>query len=182
MPEDEQVIEKVSAFPREPLVGLGHGGHGTHTSTTAGGNARSTAIVGGVAIGDQVAMVVQVVFWFSLAAGVLVHRGYCRYLCPLGAGMGLLGRLRRLDWIARRTECGQPCQRCRSDCAYQAIKKPGAVDYNECFQCLDCVAIYNNEQLCVPLIMKNRQLSRQVHIPIMVVHDAPEQLQQGEAR
>jgi NosR/NirI family transcriptional regulator, nitrous oxide reductase regulator len=125
---------------------------------------------------------------FVLWAGALVvlsafvYKSYCRYLCPLGAGMALLGHLRRLDWIARRAECGQPCQRCRSDCAYQAIKKPGAIDYNECFQCLDCVAIYNSEQLCVPLIVKNRQLSRQVHIPIVRVDDESEQLQQGEAR
>lgn len=110
------------------------------------------------------------------------YKSYCRYLCPLGAGMALLGRLRRFQWIARRSECGQPCQRCRSDCAYQAIKKPGEIDYNECFQCLDCVAIYQSEQLCVPLIMKNRQLSRKTHIPIMPIDDEPEQLLQGEAR
>jgi len=85
-----------------------------------------------------------------------VYKGYCRYLCPLGAGMGVLGKLRRWDWIARRTECGQPCQRCRSDCAYQAIDKQGAVDYDECFQCLDCVVIYESDSLCVPRILENR--------------------------
>lgn len=94
------------------------------------------------------------------------YKGYCRYLCPLGAGMVVLGRLRRFDWIARRAECGQPCQRCRSDCAYQAIEKPGKIDYDECFQCLDCVAIYTNEELCVPLILKNRHAAGQVRIPI----------------
>ena len=96
------------------------------------------------------------------------YKGYCRYLCPLGAGMVIMGRLRRFDWIARRAECGRPCQRCRSDCAYQAIDKPGKVDYDECFQCLDCVAIYTNEELCVPLILKNRHVAGQVRIPIAV--------------
>ena len=112
-------------------------------------------------------------FWpFVVWAGGLVvlsaffYKGYCRYLCPLGAGLVVLGRLRRFDWIARRAECGQPCQRCRSDCAYQAIDKPGKIDYDECFQCLDCVAIYTNEDLCVPLILKNRHVSGQVRIPI----------------
>jgi NosR/NirI family nitrous oxide reductase transcriptional regulator len=85
-----------------------------------------------------------------------VYKGYCRYLCPLGAGMGVLGKLRRFDWIARRSECGQPCQRCRSDCAYQAIDKQGAVDYDECFQCMDCVVIYENDTLCVPRILEGR--------------------------
>lgn len=94
------------------------------------------------------------------------YKGYCRYLCPLGAGMGLLGRLRRFDWIARRSECGQPCQRCRSDCAYQAIEKSGAVDYDECFQCMDCVVIYESESLCVPLYNQARKGAAQRVIPI----------------
>lgn len=86
------------------------------------------------------------------------YKGYCRYLCPLGAGMAVLGRLRRFDWIARRSECGQPCQRCRSDCAYQAIDKQGTIDYDECFQCMDCVVIYESDALCVPRILSKRQV------------------------
>lgn len=97
------------------------------------------------------------------------YKGYCRYLCPLGAGMGLLGKLRRWDWIARRSECGQPCQRCRSDCAYQAIDKQGAVDYDECFQCLDCVVIYESDTLCVPRILEQRHGPSGRRIPIAVV-------------
>jgi ferredoxin len=97
------------------------------------------------------------------------YKGYCRYLCPLGAGMGLLGRLRRFDWIARRSECGQPCQRCRSDCAYQAIEKSGKIDYDECFQCMDCVVIYDSEELCVPLLNKARKAAGQTVIPIVPV-------------
>ena len=99
------------------------------------------------------------------------YKGYCRYLCPLGAGMGLLGRLRRLDWIARRSECGQPCQRCRSDCTYQAIEKSGKVDYDECFQCMDCVVIYESDSLCVPLY-NNARKSGSV-IPIVAVGGKP---------
>jgi hypothetical protein len=93
-----------------------------------------------------------------------VYKGYCRYLCPLGAGMALLGKLRRSDWIARRAECGQPCQRCRSDCAYQAIDKQGRVDYDECFQCLDCVVIYESDTLCVPRILEGREQQRVIPI------------------
>lgn len=107
------------------------------------------------------------------------YKGYCRYLCPLGAGMVVLGRLRRFDWIARRAECGQPCQRCRSDCAYQAIDKPGKIDYDECFQCLDCVAIYTNEELCVPLILQNRHVSGQVRIPIALAGSPAAKLAKG---
>jgi NosR/NirI family transcriptional regulator, nitrous oxide reductase regulator len=101
------------------------------------------------------------------------YKGYCRYLCPLGAGMGLLGRLRRFDWIARRTECGQPCQRCRSDCAYQAIEKSGAVDYDECFQCLDCVVIYDSDTLCVPRYNSTRKNGASAVIPIVAMGVQP---------
>ena len=98
-----------------------------------------------------------------------VYKGYCRYLCPLGAGMGVLGKLRRFDWIARRHECGQPCQRCRSDCAYQAISKQGTVDYDECFQCMDCVVIYESDTLCVPRILSRRNEAVTRVIPIQEV-------------
>jgi transcriptional regulator of nitric oxide reductase len=91
-----------------------------------------------------------------VAAGVVVNKFFCRYLCPLGAFLALLGRARRLDWIARRPECGRPCQTCRHRCEYQAIDPSGAIDYSECFQCMDCVAIYRSDRLCAPLILQRK--------------------------
>jgi len=86
-----------------------------------------------------------------------VYKGFCRYLCPLGAGMAVLGRVRLLKWIPRRAECGTPCQTCRHRCEYQAIAPSGAIVYEECFQCLDCVAIHDSDQRCGPLIARKRQ-------------------------
>ena len=86
-----------------------------------------------------------------------VFKGFCRYLCPLGAGLAVLGRLRRFDWIARRAECGTPCQTCRHRCDYEAIAPDGRVDYDECFQCLECVAIHDSDERCAPLIQGRRQ-------------------------
>ncbi|MEJ8814795.1 4Fe-4S binding protein [Variovorax ureilyticus] len=91
-----------------------------------------------------------------LLAGAFVYKGFCRYLCPLGAGLGLLGRVRLLRWIPRRSECGTPCQTCRHRCEYQAIRPTGTIVYEECFQCLDCVAIHDSAQRCAPLIAKER--------------------------
>ena len=88
-----------------------------------------------------------------LALGLVVYKGFCRILCPLGAALSLVGRLRRWDWIARRAECGSPCRLCEKRCRYGAISRAGRVDYAECFQCLDCVSIHNDAGTCVPLVL-----------------------------
>jgi len=93
-----------------------------------------------------------------------VYKGYCRYLCPLGAGLAVLGRVRLFRWIPRRAECGTPCQTCRHRCEYQAIAPSGRVDYDECFQCLDCVQIHDSEQRCAPLILQRRDAGRVITI------------------
>jgi transcriptional regulator of nitric oxide reductase len=101
-----------------------------------------------------------------------VYKGYCRYLCPLGAGLALLGRARRWNWIARRAECGTPCQTCRHRCDYQAIRPSGEVDYAECFQCLDCVAIHADPRRCAPLIAEGRSGRRIVAIQPLSAKEA----------
>ncbi len=102
-----------------------------------------------------------------LLASMFVYKFFCRYLCPLGAGLAVLGRIRLLDWLPRRKECGTPCQTCRYSCEYKAIRPSGAIQYEECFQCLDCVVIHENESLCAPLIMEKK---RPRVIPIEVLH------------
>ncbi|MEP6503924.1 MAG: 4Fe-4S binding protein [Betaproteobacteria bacterium] len=89
-------------------------------------------------------------------SSAFVFKGVCRYLCPLGAGLAILGRLRRFEWIARRAECGTPCQTCRHRCDYQAIEPDGRVVYEECFQCMECVAIHASDERCAPLIQGKR--------------------------
>ena len=92
-----------------------------------------------------------------LAASTFIHKFFCRYLCPLGASLALLGRFRLLNWIPRRTECGTPCQTCRHRCDYQAIEPDGAVDYAECFQCMDCVVIHESEHKCAPRLLERKR-------------------------
>ncbi len=106
------------------------------------------------------------VLWAAgcLALSVFVYRGYCRYICPLGAALASLGFLRRWSWIARRSSCGTPCQSCRHRCEYQAIDQGGKVNYRECFQCLDCVSIYQDDQRCMPLILEKKRGSQVIPI------------------
>lgn len=90
-------------------------------------------------------------FWLVL--GLVVFKAFCRYLCPLGAFLALGGLARRFDWIPRRKDCGSPCQLCKVRCNYNAIEKSGAIRYDECFQCLDCVTIHDDQKTCVPLVL-----------------------------
>ncbi len=106
-----------------------------------------------------------------LALSLLVFRGYCRYICPLGAALAVMGKLRLWAWLPRRAECGTPCQTCRHGCAYQAIEPQGKIDYDECFQCLDCVDDYQDDQRCLPLIRerKSNEAAAVKVIPIQAV-------------
>jgi polyferredoxin len=88
-----------------------------------------------------------------LALGAVVYKFFCRYLCPLGAFMVIGGKLRLQNWLPRRPECGQPCQLCRHTCNYDAIHRDGSIEYDDCFQCLDCVGIYHDPQRCVPVVV-----------------------------
>ena len=121
--------------------------------------------------------VVYAAFWLLL--GMVLFKGFCRYLCPLGAVMALGGLVRGRDWIARRAECGSPCQLCRVKCNYGAIDKSGKIAYSECFQCLDCVAIHDDEKRCVPLVLASRNTRRAGSVaqpqPQAPVHTPPAQ-------
>lgn len=81
-------------------------------------------------------------FLFGLIAlNLLAHRLWCRYLCPLGALLGLLSKISLF-----RPVIGSAC----TECTLCAIKcKPGAIatdpDHfrimpSECTLCLDCMA------------------------------------------
>ncbi len=99
-----------------------------------------------------------------LLLGVVVYRGYCRYICPLGAALASVNFLQRWSWIPRRDACGTPCQSCRHRCEYQAIAPTGKINYSECFQCLDCVSIYQDDQRCLPLIQERKTSSRVIPV------------------
>jgi NosR/NirI family nitrous oxide reductase transcriptional regulator len=92
-----------------------------------------------------------------LLIGLFVERFYCRYLCPLGAGLAIPARLRMFDWLKRYRDCGDPCQTCAHECMVQAIHPTGEINPNECLNCLHCQVLYQSEAKC-PVVI--RQLKR----------------------
>ena len=95
-----------------------------------------------------------------LGLGLYINKFYCRYVCPLGAGLALLGRFHPIKWLSRRKECGSPCTLCHHKCDIKAITPSGSIDYNECIQCFECIAYYNNDSLCPPKKQANKQLKK----------------------
>ncbi len=95
-----------------------------------------------------------------LIASMFVHKFFCRYICPLGAALAIVGKFRAIDSIPRRKECGSPCQLCSVRCGINAIKPTGEIDYDECVQCYECVVIHDDEKECVPLIQRAKRTIR----------------------
>ncbi len=88
-----------------------------------------------------------------LVAGLFVERFYCRYLCPLGAGLAIPARMRMFDWLKRYRECGNPCQTCAHECPVQSIHPTGEINPNECINCLHCQVLYQSTTKC-PVVIK----------------------------
>lgn len=86
-----------------------------------------------------------------LAAGLLIERFFCRYLCPLGAALAIPARLRMFEWLKRYRECGAECNICARNCTVQAIHPLGQINPNECIYCLKCQAYYFDETVCLHL-------------------------------
>ena len=93
-----------------------------------------------------------------LGIGLFIERFYCRFVCPLGAGLAILGRVRMFNWLKRRVECGNPCHRCEAVCPTGAIRRSGQIDMNECFYCLDCQVTYYDDHECPPLVAVRKRL------------------------
>lgn len=82
---------------------------------------------------------------------------YCKYVCPLGAGLAVGGRYHMVEWLRRRRECGHPCHICANECEVQAIDPLGKINTNECHYCLDCQVTYCNDSKCPPLVQRRKR-------------------------
>ena len=89
------------------------------------------------------------VMWILLGALLLatlfVRNLYCRYLCSVGAGLGLLSTVTVFP-IKRWGEC-QTCKLCEKTCEWGAIKGPTII-VAECVRCDDCERLYADETTC----------------------------------
>jgi NosR/NirI family transcriptional regulator, nitrous oxide reductase regulator len=96
--------------------------------------------------------------WAGLAvlllATVFVRNLYCRFLCPVGAVLGILSSL-TVFRIKRWAECNS-CKICEKTCEWGAIRGPVIVK-SECVRCDDCERLYLDQQKCPHWIILRRK-------------------------
>jgi polyferredoxin len=80
-----------------------------------------------------------------IAATVFVRNLYCRFLCPVGATLGLMSYLTTFR-IKRWSECST-CRICEKACQWGAIEGPRIL-VTECVRCDDCERLYASETRC----------------------------------
>ena len=89
-----------------------------------------------------------------LVATLFVRNLYCRFLCPLGAALGLLSKL-TIFGIKRWSECNS-CKLCEKTCQWGAIEGPRII-MTECVRCDDCERLYMDQQRCPHWIIIRRK-------------------------
>jgi NosR/NirI family transcriptional regulator, nitrous oxide reductase regulator len=80
-----------------------------------------------------------------LIASIFVRNLYCRFLCPLGAFLGVLSNL-TVFRIKRWSECNT-CKICQKACEWGAIDGPKILK-TECVRCDDCERLYEDTKKC----------------------------------
>jgi polyferredoxin len=97
----------------------------------------------------------SVVLWTMLAvlliATIAVRNVYCRFLCPVGAMLGIISQVTTLLPIKRWSECTS-CKICERACEWGAIQGPKIIK-SECVRCDDCERIYADKKACVHWLM-----------------------------
>jgi NosR/NirI family nitrous oxide reductase transcriptional regulator len=89
-----------------------------------------------------------------LVATVFVRNLYCRFLCPVGAMLGIISNL-TVFRIKRWSEC-KTCKICEKTCEWGAIRGPMIVA-RECVRCDDCERLYLDQQKCPHWIILRRK-------------------------
>ena len=80
-----------------------------------------------------------------LVATIFIRNLYCRFLCPVGAFLGILSTL-TVFRIKRWSECNS-CTICEKKCEWGAIRGPKIIA-SECVRCDDCERLYMDQKKC----------------------------------
>lgn len=108
-----------------------------------------------------------ILYWailFGLA--LFIERPFCKYLCPLGAGLAVPSTFRFFG-LKRKTECSS-CRACQRGCGSLAIDDRGRIDRRECLLCLECQILYYDPYACPPLGQERQRRARR-QLPLTAI-------------
>jgi NosR/NirI family nitrous oxide reductase transcriptional regulator len=75
------------------------------------------------------------------SGGMVIERFFCRYLCPLGAVLALLSKIKPTTIQKPSSHCGH-CQLCSNSCPMNInLAAVETVPGGECIRCLKCVSV-----------------------------------------
>lgn len=101
-----------------------------------------------------------ITFWLVLfGLSMFTERPFCKYLCPLGAGLAIPSQFRGIA-LKRKSECTS-CHACAAGCGSQAIDEKGEIDQRECLLCLDCMVMYYDDHACPPLSKERKRREKE---------------------
>lgn len=86
------------------------------------------------------------------------YRFFCKYICPLGAGLAVPTTF-SIFGIKRRDFCSK-CKICARDCPSEAIDEAGRIDKRECLYCLDCEENFWDLEKCPPMIKEKKEKNK----------------------
>lgn len=92
-----------------------------------------------------------------LVATVFVRNLYCRFLCPVGAALGILSNA-TIFRIKRWKACNT-CKICEKACEWGAIDGPN-ISLSECVRCDDCERLYLDTAKCPHWLILGRKQAR----------------------
>ncbi len=85
----------------------------------------------------QGAWLIGLIFLAAVFLNLIIPRFYCRFVCPLGALLGLLSR--HALWRIGKTQAPcKDCHLCEKDCE-GACEPSGSIRTNECVLCMNCL-------------------------------------------
>lgn len=88
---------------------------------------------------DEVTIGSLVVLAVTLIGSLFVERPWCKYVCPYGALLGIVGKF-SLFKIRRSSEACNNCSLCDRQCPVNIkISKYDTIGHTACIRCMDCV-------------------------------------------
>ncbi|MBW1892066.1 MAG: 4Fe-4S binding protein [Deltaproteobacteria bacterium] len=85
----------------------------------------------------ETSWIIGSIFLAAVILNLVIPRFYCRYICPLGALLGVLSRFSLWRIGQRKGKCTD-CKLCETDCE-GACEPGGAIRISECVLCMNCL-------------------------------------------